>query len=483
MARRQPSPQKTKKYLLLIFICLLLLCGIAVAFFHIYEKRKALEIKQQYLERLAAETYDSVFFSMYPINNYSPEEFATYRGLTPILSTHAISDLSEIAEYMDAALASGNIVSNIYLGLDPYLLWTSSRQNQETWNKNLEQYLLVYMEAYPDMTFEIMLPHPSMDYWQDINEKELETALAAYRTLIHSLDSYTNVTVYFPGAEQWLIANPANYEGDSTTYDISKKLMLLTFCDRHLQISAANADAVLAGLASQIKEEQAKATEYPDLSGQQIVFFGDSIIGNYTDSTSIPGVINGLTGASVYNFAIGGTPATSKADVDNTFLPVLERFLSGELTVAQNGTEFTYNADSDSQLCFVIHYGLNDYFEGLPLENPDDPYDNYTYTGALRTGIRKLQATYPDATVLLVTPPYCSYYNEGADINGPEAGTLADYAAAVTQVAKDMNVSYINNYSDLGINNENAHIYLADGCHLNETGRFHAATHMICFFD
>lgn len=481
MVRRQASPKKTKKYLLLIPICLLLVCGIVFMSFHIYQEQKALKIKQQYLERLAAETYDSVFFSMYPIPNYSPEEFATYRGLTPILSTHAISDLPEMAEYMDAALASGNSVSNVYLGLDPYFMWTSSRQNQDAWNRNLEQYLLVYMDAYPDMTFEIMLPHPSMDYWRNLEEKDLDTTLTAYRSLIHSLDAYTNVTIYFPGAEQWLIANPANYEGDATTYDISKKLMLLSFCDGHLQITAANADAILAGLTSQINREQTDATQYPDLSQWQIVFFGDSIIGNYNDSTSIPGVINGLTGASVYNFAIGGTPATNKADVDNTFLPVLNRFLSGELTLAQNGTEFTYAADSDSQLCFVIHYGLNDYFEGLALENPDDLYDGYTYMGALRTGISRLQTAYPNAVILLVTPPYCSYYNEGTDTNGPEAGTLADYAAAVEQVAKDMNVSCINNYANLGINSENAHIYLADGCHLNETGRFLAANHMIRF--
>lgn len=474
------NSSSNKKKLLLIPVCIILLAGIIIACLYYNQEQKNMKIKQQYLDRLSTEAYDSLFFSMYSVSNYSEEDFLTHRGLTTPISPYVISDLDEISEFLDTALISGNELSTVYLGLDPYAIWTSCKENQDNWDTGLAQHLIAYIDAYPEITFEVLLPYPAMEYWTDAKDEKINTILTTYRTLIYSLAPYSNVYTFFAGGEHWLIANPGNYESDfNTNYNVSKHLMLTTFCDGDLRITDIDADIVFDNFKTMIQEAKTSPIVYPDLSKWQIVFLGDSIIGNYKGSASIPGVVNGLTDASVYNFAIGGTPATQNNESNNTFIPVVNQFLSGELIMTQDDTTFTRGTDSNSRLCFVIHYGLNDYFTGQPITNPDDPYDSYTYSGALRTGIRQLQAAYPDATIVLITPPFCSYFSNGTEINSDVGGTLAEYAVSVIQVAQEMNVDYLNNYTDLGINADNHTDYLADGCHLNETGRFLAATHII----
>ncbi len=471
------------KILFLSAFCILLLAGILIASFFILQEKKSAAAKQEFLECLSAESYDSIFLSMHSIHTYSQEDFSTYRGFTPVFSPYEISSLEEIAEYLEVALLSGNPLSTISLGLDPYLIWQALEPNQTTWHNYLEDYLLKYMDAYPEITFEIMLAHPSLEYWTNTPAEVCNMSLSAYRKLIYILEPYENVITFFPGAEHWLIANSDNYENDFiTNSQVSKALMLQAFCDLNLQISTENCDFILNQLQICIENERNSPTTYPDLTNWQLVFFGDSVVGNYTGSTSIPGVVTALSHAKTYNFAIGGTEATYTKDISSSFLPVLNSFLSHELTITQDGTNFEHNdIAEDQQLCFVLHYGLNDYFTGKPINNPDNPYDIYTYAGALRSGIQQIQEAYPHATILLLTPPYCTYFSYGQEINSSQGGILTDYVEAIAQVADDMNVYYLNNYTGLGIDETNHLIYLADGCHLNETGRFLMSTHIIDF--
>lgn len=101
---------------------------------------------------------------------------------------------------------------------------------------------------------------------------------------------------------------------------------------------------------------------YSDLSDYDIVFFGDSVFGNYQDFASIPGVIGALTKASVHNRAIGGSSATQLTPDDKSFPSAVQRFLS----------EDTAEISGEKKLCFVINYGLNDYFTGYTVEQYRD---------------------------------------------------------------------------------------------------------------
>ena len=72
---------------------------------------------------------------------------------------------------------------------------------------------------------------------------------------------------------------------------------------------------------------------YPDLSDHCLVFFGDSVIGNYTDSASIPGVVAGLTGAAVYNCGYGGNSAALGEERTISLPGIVDAFFQGNLSV------------------------------------------------------------------------------------------------------------------------------------------------------
>ncbi|MBQ2802376.1 MAG: hypothetical protein IJF07_00565 [Lachnospiraceae bacterium] len=451
-------------------------CLLAVALaclFLIFPKKDSenREAIKQDLIAIQEGSFNSVFFSMFPITGYQAEDFRTYRGVDPILSTGIPTNLTDLSTYLNTAFASGNTITNIYLGLDPYAIWQSCDRKSAQWTKDLETRLLPYFANYPDISFEIMLPSPSLEYWLSLKEDKTIEMLATYRTLITSLSSYPNVSTYFTGAEYWLIANPDSY---LAAYDINsvvaRKLMLFTFCDKQYQISNDNADELLGRLSDLLASERQNPTSYPDLSHWQLVFFGDSIIGNYSGSFSIPGVVSGLSKASTYNYAIGGTHASDIPDYDKAFLDRVKQFSAGTLKVTHGEENFA--PTDDQRLCFVVHYGLNDYFSGLPVENKEFPNDETTYAGSLRTGIQFLQENYPDATIIVMTPPFCALFENGTERKSEQGGLLTDYVEAAKLVVDEMNAICMDNYSGLGIHADNQESYLEDGCHLNETGRF-----------
>ena len=120
---------------------------------------------------------------------------------------------------------------------------------------------------------------------------------------------------------------------------------------------------------------------------------------------------------------------------------------------------------------FVINYGLNDYFYGVPLES-SDPHDAGSYAGALRAGINALQGAYPEAKIMLMSPHFSINFNFGKDVRGESGGDLEAYADTAIAVAKEMGIEVLDNFRELGITKENWEMYQTDGTHPNEKGRF-----------
>lgn len=444
--------------------------------------------KKTDLERLSSAEYNSIFCSLYSIENFDEEDFLTYRGFRTLKLDNTLRDTADINEYLKTAFASGNTIENIYLGLDPVQMWSASRKDTDKWSASISKDILSYASAHPEVTFEVLLPAPSLEYWTEMDTKELEETLTLYHSLISTLSPYSNIMTYFMGGERWLIANPANYTSlqQTTNEIISRKLMLFTFCDHEFQVNAENASAALEALRELVVTEQTSPTEYPDLSSWDVVFFGDSIIGNYVGSYSVPGVTAGLSNAKTYNCAQGGTPACVDPDCVLSFPSSVDYFASqdadaipGDGPFRASMEEYLNENHSGRRLCFVLNFGLNDYFGGHPVDNAQNPYDTATYAGALREGISKLQSAYPDALILLMTPTFTVYFNNGTEPMSEKGGILTEYVEAALQVAGETNVICLNNYADLGINESTADTYLADGCHLNETGRFLLAERVI----
>lgn len=443
------------------------------------------------LARFSHESYSGAFLATYDVSTYSEEDFTTFRGVPTLKADYTIKSWRDLSKYMTEIFSSQNVITNVYLGLDPEIMWNSSRRDNIKLTENVEKYLAPYVSARPDVSFEILLPSPSLEYWTEMNEEQVEKKLEAYYWLVDDMSVYSNIKIYFLGAEPWLIMNPGNYlDKFQTNSRISQKIFLHAFCDQNYQIVPENAQDVLNSLREQVKQEKETPTIYPDLSDWCIVFFGDSIMEYSSGSFSIPDVVSGLTGGETYNCGEGGIPATENPFTKLTFNSMVARFLEqdtiglDENSNLLNGlTEYMQNEHEGKKYCFVLEYGLNDYFNGYAVENTEDKYDPETYAGALRTGIRTLQDAYPDAVILLLTPTYTALFSGGTEINSEMGGTLTDYVEAAVCVAEEMNVYCLDNYTESGISAETQSKYLADGCHPNETGSFLLGTGILKYID
>lgn len=416
------------------------------------------------LARLADESYESVLLSMHSSVGFSEEDFAIYCGLDTLIASHALLTTDELSTYFDCILGSDNPVNHIYLCLDPELLWLDAHKRSSQWNRMLQENLYSYIEAHPEITFEIMLPYPYIDYWLNLKEEDFNTLLTIYSALVDGLCAYSNTMTFFPGKEYWLMVNPDNYE--NTVFEansiITQKLFLFTFCDGVYRITSENMESYWNTLRDVVARETASRTEYPDLSHWCMVFFGDSVFANFPGSYGIPGYIEGLSGAVTYNYAVGGTGSS-------LFSRAVSLFLEDEPALPEG------------RLCFIIQYGFNDYFNGVPVENPDDPDDTASYKGALRTGISRLQTAFPHADFLIITPTHTSFFENGTAVNGEKGDVLSAYAQAAVETATELGVYYLDNYNDFIITGDNLELYVRDGVHPNEFGRLTIAAEIMNF--
>ena len=96
--------------------------------------------------------------------------------------------------------------------------------------------------------------------------------------------------------------------------------------------------------------------------------------------------------------------------------------------------EFSRIEQGEGRLVFFLNYGINDYMQGLLVES-GDKYDTATYAGAMRVSIEQLQAAYPGAEIVVITPGYITYWENGSLVANETGGTLAEYAEAAIEVA------------------------------------------------
>ena len=215
-----------------------------------------------------------------------------------------------------------------------------------------------------------------------------------------------------------------------------------------------------------------------------IVAFGDSIWAISKDDTGIASVLEQELGlAEVTDCSVMGTRVsylklteeTTQEDADwnkISLVGVLTEPGGMELLKEKAGLTDIPLSEADY---IVVAFGLNDYFAGIPRYS-EDPYDPYSYAGALRTVVANFQENYPQAKILLLSLTYCQGYSYGkvdseSDYKDYGGGTGPDYVAVMEQVAEEMDCIFVNNYRDLGINIHNGPKFLSDATHLTEYGR------------
>lgn len=439
------------------------------------------EQMQNTLRELGDETVQGIFFSMYPLETYNIEDFLIYRGLNTIMLPSELESGREVIDFLESTLAEPHNLEAVYIGLS---MEESSGFDKVLQKLHVQQEwelrILDMVKNNPQIRFYLMLEYPGVDELSLLSEKEREELFSWYRRMAELFSpraEYTNIVLTLPGAEPWVTGNTANYlENGQPDYAIAKFILGQIICNERYVLDTGNVEEKLNNIQTMIQEycsKQATDSEYT------LVFFGDSVIGNYTDSMSIPEVVRGSTGTSVFNCGYGGLSAARKED-DLGFADIVDAFIAGDnAIITEEGKPvkeaiLDFHAQKDriheDKLVFFISLGLNDYMSGATLKS-NKTQDTYTFKGALEYGVARLKEAYPDCDIVLMTPNYLGLFEDGTEVHSGHI--LEDYVDTVISVSSDFGTKYIDVYREAGIHADNKLTYLAgDQCHPNEYGRY-----------
>ena len=438
----------------------------------------------------ANEDYTSALISMFSTDSFDRDRLYYYTASSCMICQHAVrdlEDLSKIFSYIPTSLES------MYLILAPDQIAKSYAYDSADIENAYREMLIPYIRNHTETTFFLTLPYYSLPYLQELSPEEQTRLVNSYYDFAHLFFGFSNVIVYFWGAQEWLVANPANYSSDSSCVPaVSEKLSCFWF-DRLFLITEYNIDEEMGKMKTLLRRESPNEllADFDPVTGicdhsldtLDIIFFGDSVIGNFSGPLSIPGAVEGLSGAHTYNLGIGGTSAAMYQSGEGHFYlnEIVDAFLAKDSrTVSGTAAEadFTRYFEEHQKIvfrkpCFVINYGLNDYFMGLSIEYPDSAQDNlYTYKGALYSAVKKLKDAYPVSTIIINTPNYISSFHCGTDLFSEDGEKLEAYALAVAEIAQTLDVLCIDNYTGLGFTADNMEPYMRDGVHPGELGRY-----------
>lgn len=228
----------------------------------------------------------------------------------------------------------------------------------------------------------------------------------------------------------------------------------------------------------------------------RIVCMGDSILAQARDNTGVTALLEEKLGIEVFNGAFGGT-CMGKTERNGSGANSKDSFSMAALAqsvgygdfgpqqasfIKDNGTEyFPETVDALERIDFsktdilIIEHGTNDYNGRVPLYNEEDPYDVYTFTGALRTAIETLQKRYPGLRIILVSPTYCWFMalEQTCEEWYSGSGYLEDYVEAEAHIAVEYGIEQIDLYHGFYPHEawEDWRLYTTDGLHPNEAGR------------
>lgn len=230
-----------------------------------------------------------------------------------------------------------------------------------------------------------------------------------------------------------------------------------------------------------------------------IVFLGDDVLADYTGKDGVPEQVAGLLGADkspvVYNGAFSGTTASTANSIWEDAHPedafslywVTKSITLKDYTLLNNVVD-KVNADYkdtiktlegidwDTVDVITIMYGSNDYLNAKQITDPADPVNTVAYTGALNASIALIKEAYPHIRIVVMAPTYCEVEQDGkltgCDKVDTGYGILADYMVAAKAIAVESNVTFLDNYYGVDINEDTSDKYLeSNRIHPNADGR------------
>lgn len=273
--------------------------------------------------------------------------------------------------------------------------------------------------------------------------------------------------------------------------------------------------------------------------GKKIAFMGDSIIGNFYDSTGVCSLIAEKTGATVINCAFGGTRMAYEYSQYGDATPGATGYIDGatdqeknqvdqyrywntlsgyalsqaiatgswiaqDTAVANMASGLDYFAQrlaevkavDWSTIDFIMwEYGTNDFMSRVKLEDSSDVTNMFAYSNAYRSAIETILTEYPNIRVVPVTPMYRWYRSGGAFTNDSNTHTendytgtshkLTDFVSMAQDISREYQLPCIDNYYTLGANKFTRLSFFnsTDGTHPNANGRLRIAEHVASQLD
>lgn len=234
-----------------------------------------------------------------------------------------------------------------------------------------------------------------------------------------------------------------------------------------------------------------------------IVNFGDSIVGNTQDATSISAFLSNLSGYDCINAGFGGCQMSnhnvsgwspfsmcnladaivnndwtaqdaSWADRVNLNLP----YYFGDTITALKAIDF------NDVYMITIEYGTNDWSAGVALNDPNDPLNKNTYAGSLRYAIETLLTAFPNLLIVIQNPTPRVYMSGGIGVETSDTKqnsiqlTLVDYIETENSVCKEYKLPTIDAYYESNFNyftHDKYYASASDDVHLGYDGRLKVA--------
>lgn len=461
--------------LILVFAIFFSVFGVSYAEWR-EEKLKELS-KATAKEDLMANSYESIRISLLPTEDFSEGYIALFSGTATKEVDYRFQNLEEMYTFMEEVYPTQMGVYQIYLYLDPIAIAESNLEKKVDTQTDYEDHLEALFSLYEETRFACVLPAYSVQYWEDadgrVTAKEEELLDFVKRT-----DEHSNVETFFLGFEEWLINNPGNYvSGTLNNSDIHALLTGLVMRDVFLEERKYLVTTETLEEKLELTREVCEKVEgdvYADLSKLDVVLIGDSILGNYTDSASVAGVIEGFTGANVYICAQGGATAAPTKEFPFNFEDMVRRFLVNSVedlddcTFKSEVEKFHTYAKSKREKVFILNFGINDYYRGIDIADFEASY---------RNGIQSIKEAYPEAEIVVMGANFVTMYNNGEDLFNENTKGLVSYVDVTEKVAKEEGTFYLDNYQYFLEMVEEKLVedvddLLADKTHPNEDGRY-----------
>lgn len=238
-----------------------------------------------------------------------------------------------------------------------------------------------------------------------------------------------------------------------------------------------------------------KREDFEDDGVTTILCLGDDPFSLDQGENGLASQIAKKTGATVYNGSFTGTTMAAQFASYNdgyildafSFSYVAKSLAEGNFDLMKTAATYSYdenfakttqmlselNMNTVDMIC--VMYDGSDYINKRPCDDPNAPYDEITYTGALRSGVKAIQDAYPHIRIVVMSHTFCHSIGEDGNFqNGDRAdlghGTLSHYLQKERDATMDVGVSFIDNFYG-SINEDNYLDYMTDYIHFNDAGR------------